>query len=142
MLPIPRAFIQWDVLVVDDEKDNLEVAMRLLKIAGATAIAANNGKDALEKLAQIKPRFILCDLSMPEVDGWEFLYRTRQNAETAKIPVIAFTAHAMPGDRERVLNAGFLNYIAKPLDPPRFIHQLIAMLATVPELTPLLEAYA
>ncbi|MBE2266968.1 MAG: response regulator [Anaerolinea sp.] len=139
-MKIPRAFIGWDVLVVDDERDSLEVAARMLKIAGATVTTADNGKAGLEKAQTQQPpfKFILCDLSMPEMDGWELLYLLRQNQGTTTVPVIALTAHAMTGDRERGIAAGFQNYITKPLDPLKFIPQLISHLSEIPEYKALL----
>lgn len=135
MMPIPRAFVGWEVLVVDDERDSLEVASRMLKLAGATVTTANNGKEAIEKV-QAHPssfKFIVSDLSMPDMDGWELLYLLKQERRTMDIPVIALTAHAMTGDRERGIAVGFHNYITKPLDPTKFIRQLINLLLEMPE---------
>ena len=142
MMKIPRAFVGWEVLVVDDELDNLEVAARLLKIAGATVTTANNGIEALQKV-QSRPlpfKFVLSDLSMPDMDGWELLYLLQQERVMNNIPVIALTAHAMTGDRERCIAAGFLNHISKPLDPTNFIQQIIKLLGELPEYAPLLAS--
>jgi CheY-like chemotaxis protein len=142
MIQIPRAFVGWEVLVVDDEPDSLEVATRMLKIAGAIVITASNGKEALQKV-QAHPsqfKFVLSDLSMPDMDGWELLYQLKQETPTKDIPVIALTAHAMAGDRERGIAAGFHNYITKPLNPTNFIQQLINLLVEIPEYAPLLKA--
>ncbi len=140
MFKIPRIFEGWDVMVVDDESDSLEVATRLLIIAGANVVQAVNGKDALVKLRTCSPRFIISDLSMPEMDGWELIYTIKQDRRMMDIPMIALTAHAMSGDRERALAAGFHNYISKPLDPPKFIQQLVVILTDIPEMAPLLPA--
>lgn len=140
MFNIPHAFVGWEVLVADDESDNLEIARRMLQMAGAKVTTAANGKLALE-LIQANPtayKFILSDLSMPEMDGWELLYELKQEPRTQNIPVIALTAHAMVGDRERGIGAGFHNYITKPLDPTKFIRQLITLLKDVPEYRSLL----
>jgi CheY-like chemotaxis protein len=140
MKQIPRAFAGWEVLVVDDEQDSLEVAARLLKIAGAIVTTASDGKQALEEV-KVHPsqfKFIVTDLSMPDMDGWELLYLLKQERRTLDIPIIALTAHAMTGDRERGISAGFHNYITKPLDPTKFIHQLINLLVEIPEYAPLL----
>ena len=142
MFKIPRIFEGWDVMVVDDESDSLEVATRLLVIAGANVIQAVNGKDALGKLHGACPRFIISDLSMPEMDGWELIHTIKQDRRTIDIPMIALTAHAMSGDRERALAAGFHNYISKPLDPPKFIQQLVAILTDIPEMASLLSPTA
>lgn len=141
MMQIPRAFVGWEVLVVDDEPDSLEVATRLLKIAGAAVVSAVSGQEALEKIkthpSQFK--FILSDLSMPDMDGWELLYQLKQETLTKDIPVIALTAHAMAGDRERGIAAGFHNYVTKPLNPTNFIQQLVNLLVEIPEYAPLLK---
>lgn len=142
MISIPRAFVDWEVLVVDDERDNLEIARRLLVMAGAKVTTSSTGKDALEQIKSNPTRykFILSDLSMPEMDGWELLYEIKQEPRTQDIPVIALTAHAMIGDRERGIAAGFHNYITKPLDPTKFIRQLINLLKDLPEYASLLDA--
>src|SRR5258708_30267821 len=132
MQPVPRLFENWDVLVVEDEPDSLEVARRMLQMAGANVFTATNGRDALEILKTTKPRFILSDLSMPVMDGWELLYELKRNRPTLDMPVIALTAHSMPGDRERAITGGFHNYISKPLDPPKFIQQLMNILVDIP----------
>lgn len=141
MMKIPRAFVGWEVLVVDDEQDNLEVASRLLKIAGATVTMTSNGVEALQKVqARSAPyKFVLSDLSMPDMDGWELLYLLQQEKVMQNIPVIALTAHAMAGDRERCIAAGFLDHISKPLDPMSFIQQIIKLLTPLPDYAPLLE---
>ncbi len=140
MKPIPRLLEGWDVLVVDDEQDSLEVANRLMQIAGANVVTASNGKDALALVVKVKPRFILTDLSMPIMDGWEFLYRLKLDRATADLPVIALTAHTMPGDRDRAIAAGFHNHISKPLDPTKFIQQLMNLLVDIPELAALIQS--
>src|SRR5262249_53220714 len=139
-VPFPRALVNWRVLVVDDEEDSLEVAQMLLEMAGATVITATNGREALTSIKAQRPHFILSDLSMPDVDGWRLVYDLNRDRTTADIPVIALTAHAIPGDRERALKAGFVNYITKPLDPDKFIQQLLKLLIDIPELSPMFLA--
>ncbi len=104
----------WTVLIVDDEPDNLMIPQEVLTFLGAKVHTAQDGEQGMELLTKVKPTFILLDLSMPRVDGWEMLKRIRANPETSHIPVIALTAHAMGGDKERVLEAGFNGYISKP----------------------------
>lgn len=104
----------WKVLIVDDEPDNLGVAQKVLKYGGANVHIARNGLEGLSVLQEFKPTFILLDLSMPEMDGWEMFRQVRTNANLSDVPVIALTAHAMAGDKERVMEAGFDGYIAKP----------------------------
>ncbi|GAB5494545.1 MAG: hypothetical protein Phog2KO_47600 [Phototrophicaceae bacterium] len=104
----------WHVLIVDDKADNLAIAEAAMKFNGAEVKTAINGVQALSMMATFTPTVILLDLSMPEMDGWEMIHRLKANPETANIPVIALTAHAMASDRERVMAAGFTGYISKP----------------------------
>jgi CheY-like chemotaxis protein len=134
---VPKALIGWTVLVVDDEEDSLEVAQILLKMAGATVLTARDGQEALDMIQEQRPHFILSDLSMPGFDGWRLVQNLNRNRSTQDIPIIALTAHAISGDRERAIEAGFSNYITKPLDPNKFIQQLLNLLLAFPELRPL-----
>lgn len=106
---------RWTVLIVEDEPDNLGVPEGILKYYGARVHTARDGRSGLSMLSSIAPTLILLDLSMPNVDGWEMLRGIRANPKTSQIPVIALTAHAMQGDRERALAAGFDGYITKPI---------------------------
>lgn len=116
---------EWVVLIVDDEPDNLAVAKKVLSFSGAEVHTAANGRDGLAQLANLEPTFILLDLSMPEMDGWEMFKQVRSSARTEHIPIIALTAHAMSGDRERVLEAGFDGYIAKPFRLSTFMAEVL-----------------
>jgi CheY-like chemotaxis protein len=129
----------WTVLVVDDEQDSLELAQILLEMAGATVLTATNGREALNVIKRTKPRFIISDISMPDMNGWELIQVLRQDRPTYDIPVIALTAHAMPGDREKAMEAGFVNHITKPLDPDKFVSQLINLLVDVPQFAGMLS---
>ena len=89
------------------------------------------GEEGLLLLQTYQPTLILLDLSMPKMDGWEMLRHIRNRPETARTPVIALTAHAMEGDRERVLGAGFNGYIPKPFDVmllPTQIQEIISQM--------------
>lgn|SRR5574341_651087 len=127
-------------LVIDDEPDNVGVVVKLLTLMGARALSAENGKQGLEVARTAHPDVILCDLSMSVMSGWETLYEIRQDSELKDIPVIALTAHAMAGDRQRVVQAGFNNYIAKPIDVPKFIPMFISMLKAIPRTATLIES--
>lgn len=131
---IKNVFLGWDVLVVDDEPDSLEVATRWLKISGATVYTAINGRAGLARAREVKPRFILADLTMPEMDGWELLYEIKQDLDLQNTPVIALTAHAMHSTKERAAQAGFVAHISKPLDPLNFVSQVVSIVEGVPEL--------
>ncbi len=115
---------QWMVLIVDDEPDNRTIAQTVLSFNGAKAQTAVHGEDGLKILEELTPAFILLDLSMPVMDGWEMLKKIRENVKTQQIPVIALTAHAMAGDRDRVIEAGFDGYIAKPFRLGSFMAEL------------------
>ena len=98
-------------------------------------------KQAMEQIRTEFPHFILSDLSMPNMDGWGLIHALQSDPQTTSIPVIALTAHAMLGDRERVMRAGFTSYLTKPLDPATFIPHLVRLLAEVPEFAPVLRPY-
>ena len=121
---ISRDMKDWIVLIVDDEPDNLGVAQKVLKFNGADVHIARNGIEGLAILEGLKPSFVLLDLSMPQMDGWEMFRRTRSKPELADTPIIALTAHAMSGDRERVMEAGFNGYIAKPFRINSFLEDI------------------
>ena len=117
------------ILIVEDNAANLQLMMYLLKAFGHDAEAAPDGVSGL--LASENERFdlVLCDVLMPGIDGFEFARRYKQDARN-KAPLIAVTALAMVGDRERLLSAGFDGYIAKPIEPESFIGQLEPFLQT------------
>ena len=106
----------WNILVVDDDEDNLSIASDTLGLFGATVHIAENGEEGLDAIHELRPTFVLLDLSMPVKDGWATLIEIRQNPEYADMPVIALTAHAMIGDKERAMEAGFDGYITKPFN--------------------------
>jgi CheY-like chemotaxis protein len=129
----------WTVLVVDDEPDSLEVAVRILRFHGATVVTASNGQEGLAAAREHKPMFILSDLSMPVVDGWGMLYELKKDRATLSIPIFALTAHAMVGDRQRAIAAGFHNYLTKPLTPATFMIDLLKLIEDIPLLADALE---
>ena len=121
----------WKVLVVDDQPDNLSVAEAALQFHGAEVCIARNGIEGLIALEQFAATLILLDLSMPEMNGWEMLEQLRQNKAFASIPVIALTAHAMETDEERVMEAGFDGYIAKPFSVMTIVSEIQAILQII-----------
>lgn len=132
---IPPDLLQgWDIVVIDDEPDSLELARYILDFYGATVHTAADGKEGIALVEQVKPRFVISDLSMPEMDGWEFLRELKSAVETEDVPVIALTAHAMKGDRERAIAAGFHNYLTKPLTANTFMDELLTLLLDIPQL--------
>src|SRR5689334_19529860 len=119
---LPRnVLLNWKVLVVDDDPGGLRLAQFMLGYYGAMVRLAWNGQEGFSMAHEECPRFILSDLSMPVMDGWDMLKKLRDDPVTATIPVVALTAHAMRGDRERALAAGFHCYVTKPLNPATFV---------------------
>lgn len=112
------------LLVVEDNRINLELMIYLLKAFGYEVVGVDNGPAALEVLRDKHIDLVVCDVQMPGMDGLQLLRELRANVATASLRVIAVTAAAMVGDRERLLAAGFDGYLAKPIDPQLFAKQI------------------
>jgi CheY-like chemotaxis protein len=110
----------WCVLLVEDNYDNFEMVRFLLERADYTVVGARNGREAVAAARELKPDVILMDLSLPEMDGWEAAREIKSDPEISGIPLIALTAHTLPGDRQKAMEAGFDNYISKPINVPAF----------------------
>jgi two-component system, cell cycle response regulator DivK len=104
------------VLVVEDNEKNMKLFRDVLQATGYTALEACSGEEALGLAAGSAPALVLMDIELPDIDGIEALQRLREDERTAQIPVLALTAQAMQGDRERFLEAGFDGYLSKPVD--------------------------
>ena len=104
------------ILYVEDNDDNVYVVKNRLTRWGHTVLVAVNGRQGIEMALAERPDLILMDLSLPELDGWEATRRLKAAAETKAIPVIALSAHAMAGDREKALDAGYADFDTKPID--------------------------
>jgi CheY-like chemotaxis protein len=104
------------ILIVEDNDLNRDVLSRRLAKKGYQVLAAANGKEGLAAAETERPHLILMDLGMPEVDGWECTRRLKANPDTRQIPIIALTAHAMRGDREKALGAGCDDFDTKPIN--------------------------
>jgi two-component system, cell cycle response regulator DivK len=104
------------VLVVEDNDKNMKLFRDVLQATGYSTLEATTGEQAVELALLQAPALVLMDVQLPGIDGVEALERMRQNERTASIPVLALTAQAMSGDRERFLEAGFDGYLAKPVD--------------------------
>lgn len=109
------------ILVVDDNATNRKVCRAILAGADCRVIEAANGAEGLIAARDELPALILMDVQMPVMDGLEALQRLQADPATRGIPVVALTAYAMKGDRERLLRAGFVEYLAKPLDIDKFL---------------------
>lgn len=118
----------WHVLIVDDVFDNISIAEAVLKFNGAEVQHAFNGVEGLRMINTFKPNLILLDLSMPEMNGWKMHEELRKSPTTKSIPVIALTAHAMQGDEEKVMQAGFDGYIAKPFSVSTLVEDIKGIL--------------
>jgi len=112
------------VLVVEDNEDSRELVVKVLKNKGYLVIAAVDGEEAVEKAIAEKPDLILLDISLPKLDGYEVAKKLKSLAEFQEIPIVALTAHAMKGDREKVIVAGFEGYITKPINVRELPDQL------------------
>jgi two-component system, cell cycle response regulator DivK len=104
------------VLIADDNEHNREYARQVLTESWAILLAAD-GQEALDLAIRERPDLVLLDLSMPTLNGWEVARRLKGDPTTAGMPLVACTAHAMAGDRERALATGFDGYLAKPYRP-------------------------
>lgn len=118
------------VLLVEDNELNRDMLSRRLARQGFDVATAVDGAEALVRArADPRPDLILMDLSLPVIDGWEVTRRLKRDPDTRAIPVIALTAHAMPGDREQALAAGCNDFDTKPVDLARLVGKMQALLA-------------
>ena len=118
------------ILYVEDNDDNVYMMkMRLELLDGFEVIVAENGEEGCAKAAAENPDLILMDLDLPIVDGWEATRRLKNNPATERIPIIALTAHAMSGSRERALDVGCDEFDTKPVDFDRLIQKIDQVLA-------------
>jgi two-component system, cell cycle response regulator DivK len=108
--------IRERILIVEDNAKNMKLFRDVLEAAGYTTVEATSGGQAVDLATQHGPGLVIMDVRLPDVDGVEALARLRADARTASIPVLAVTAQAMHGDRERFLAAGFDGYLSKPVD--------------------------
>jgi two-component system, cell cycle response regulator DivK len=104
------------ILVVEDNEKNMKLFRDVLVAAGYRTLEATTGIEAVDMTSEHTPDLVLMDIQMPDLDGVQALQRLRADTRTAGIPVVALTAQAMHGDRERFLAAGFDGYLSKPVD--------------------------
>jgi len=115
------------ILLVEDNEKNMKLLRDVLRATGYRTLEASTGRQALMQATEHRPALVLMDVRLPDMDGVEALGRLRMDERTASIPVLAVTAQAMKGDRERFKEAGFDGYVSKPVD-------LDELLATVERL--------
>jgi two-component system cell cycle response regulator DivK len=116
------------ILIVEDNEDNCNSLSRRLQRRGYATVTAEDGRAGLATALAEKPDLVLMDMNMPELDGWEATRQLKAAPETQHVPVIALTAFAMPGDRERALAAGCSEYHTKPVEFPKLLAQIEAVL--------------
>jgi two-component system, cell cycle response regulator DivK len=117
------------LLYVEDNDDNVYMLRGRLTRAGFTVVVAGDGAEGVAMAASETPALILMDLSLPILDGWEATRRLKAASETASIPIIALSAHAMEGERARALGAGCDDFDTKPVDFPRLLEKIRTLLA-------------
>ena len=118
------------ILLVEDNEMNRDMLSRRLVRNGYEVSVAIDGQQGVDMALSERPDLILMDMSLPVIDGWEATRRVRANDVTRQIPVIALTAHAMAGDREKAMEAGCDDYDTKPIEIARLLGKITALLAT------------
>ena len=116
------------ILLVEDHDMAREIMQRRLEREGYRVETAQTGKESLEKIRTVSPDLVLMDMSMPMIDGWEATRRIKADPELKRIPVMALTANAIEGDRERCLAAGCDDYETKPVDFDRLLKKIRLLL--------------
>ena len=117
------------ILLVEDHQEIWDFLSRRLKRRGYEVVVAQDGQEGLDKARSEKPDLLLLDMNLPVMDGWTVAKTLKADAATKAIPIIALTAHAMAGDREKALAAGCDDYHAKPIDFSQLVNQIEAVLA-------------
>lgn len=112
------------ILVIEDNAQNLYLIRYILEDCGYEVYSALDGKEGIESAASLLPDLILLDIQLPTMDGYTVARHLRQNPDLADAPIVAVTSYAMPGDREKAMEAGCTGYIEKPIDPDTFEEQV------------------
>lgn len=116
------------ILLVEDNEMNRDMLSRRLIRKGFEVVMAVDGGEAVNMAESERPDLILMDMSLPVVDGWEATRQVKASATTGHIPIIALTAHAMSGDKEKALGAGCNDYDTKPIEMSRLLEKIEALL--------------
>jgi CheY-like chemotaxis protein len=117
------------LLLVEDNELNRDMLSRRLQRKGYEMIIATDGQQGVQMAQEQQPDLILMDMSLPVIDGWEATRLLKSDASTQGIPVVALTAHAMAGDREKAMAAGCDDYDTKPIELPRLLEKIEALLS-------------
>jgi two-component system cell cycle response regulator DivK len=121
------------ILIIEDNEENRDALSRRLQRRGFEVIFAVDGLEGMEKVRNEKPDLVLMDMNMPKLDGWEATRQLKTDEATREVPVIALTAHAMAGDRERALEVGCVDYHTKPVELAKLLAQIEAILVPGPK---------
>jgi CheY-like chemotaxis protein len=121
--------IMSKVLLVEDNEMNRDMLSRRLERKGYEVVFAEDGSIAVDMAGSEQPDLILMDMSLPVLDGWEATRRIKADAATNSIPIIALTAHAMAGDREKAMEVGCEDYDTKPVDFPRLLGKIEGLIS-------------
>lgn len=116
------------ILIIEDNEQNMYMLSFLLTSENYEVIQAYSGKDGIDEAKKHKPNIILLDIQLPEMNGYTVAEKLREIDELKVTPIIAVTSYAMPGDKEKVLEAGATGYIEKPINPDTFIAQMKSFL--------------
>jgi CheY-like chemotaxis protein len=117
------------ILIAEDNPTNRELLRELLETRGYTVAEAYDGNEALAMVEQAQPDLLLMDIGMPVMDGFAVVRKLRENPRFTSLPVVAVTAYAMQGDREKILDSGFDGYLSKPINSGLLIQELSRLLA-------------
>ncbi len=121
------------ILIVEDNMDNYELVRFILERAGYDVFLAVNGRDGVDAARAQKPDLILMDLGMPEMDGWIATEKLKSDAATRSIPLYALTAHTLPHERKRALQAGCDGYLSKPIHMQGFLDMIESIFDRIDE---------
>jgi CheY-like chemotaxis protein len=117
------------ILIAEDNAVNRELLRELLETRGYEVLEACDGQEALQMIEQAQPDILLLDIGMPVLDGFDVIRKIRENPCLATMPVLAITAYAMQGDREKIMKSGFNGYLSKPVDARSLAEELKRLLS-------------
>lgn len=112
-------------LVIEDHPDNMMLICDILALNEYATLQAVTGMQGYEMAQTKQPDFIILDIQLPDINGYQVLEKLRSNDNTRKIPVVAITSYAMAGEKNKLLNAGCDGYVEKPIDPTRVMQQIL-----------------
>jgi len=120
------------ILIVEDNEKNMKLARDVLQAKGYATLEAVNGEEGVRQAIAHRPDLVLMDIQLPDINGVEAFHRIRAHADTARVPVVAFTASVTPMDRSRITDAGFDGFISKPINLKEFLETVRATIERGP----------